>query len=107
MPVGGDAIVAAAHEAARHYMKQETAQELSGGKHHLLGAAVVGVVAVREAHHAVADEEDTAVRDGHAVGVPAEVFEHRCGSGEGALAVHHPVGAGEGVKEFGPLDGIG
>ena len=35
--------------------------------------------------------DQTAVGDGHAMGVAGQIGEHRLGPGEGALGIDHPV----------------
>ena len=57
-------------------MEQEAAQELDGRERHLLAGVVVSVIDVHEAHLAVADEGEPAIRNGDAKGVAAETLQH-------------------------------
>ncbi len=49
------------------------------------------VVLVAEAHAALVEADQAAVRDGDAVGVAGEIGEHRFGPGEGWLRIDEPV----------------
>ena len=90
---GEQAIVADAMEPARQAVQQEAADELVGAeRHHLLtvwrGAAII-LVAERDA--ALAEPEETAVRDGDPVGVARQIGEHGLGTGERRLGIDHPA----------------
>ena len=53
----------------------------------------VRIILVAEAHSAVAHLDEPPVRDGHAMGVPGEVFEDLARPAEGSLGVDGPVGS--------------
>ena len=74
-------------------MQQEAADELVGRQGHgpVALAPVAAVVLDVEGHARVGRGDQPAVRDGDAVGVAAEVGEHRLRAGEGRLGVDEPV----------------
>ena len=84
--IGEIAVMTDAVEPVGQDMEEEAADELFGGKRHHLLSAAVAVVCPAEAHAAVFEREQPAVRDRHAVGVAGEVSQHLPGAGERALA---------------------
>ena len=106
--MGEQAVITDAMEARREDVHEHTADELGGGEaHRLLPCAPLGpVVGVAESHLARLDVEDPLVRDGDAVGIPADIVEHLGGAGEGRLGVDDPVrlpGRAEMVRPRGAL----
>src|SRR5437763_14602241 len=87
LPVGEEAVVANAVEAVRQGMQQETADELVGIKRHQLGLAVLAIVFPGEADLAVGQRDQSAVGDGDAMGVAAEIGQHLLGATERRLGV--------------------
>ena len=79
----------------------------AGASAHHFAPVAVGVVLVAEAHFGVAATHQPVVGDRHAVGVAAEVVEHLCGAGEGALGVDHPGFLVERIEETALGGGIG
>ncbi len=71
-------------------MQQETADELLGLQRHGFLLAIVAVILVAEGDLVVVDVEQPMVRDGHAMGIAADIVQHLLGPGEGAFGVHHP-----------------
>jgi len=91
LPVGEEAEVADADEAAWHEVQQEAAQELVCGQaHDALPVAMRGV-SPAEADLAVSEGDQPAVGDADAMGVGAEVAQRVLGSAEGPLGVDDPV----------------
>ena len=50
--------------------------------------------------------DQTAVGDGHAMGVAGQIGEHRLGPGEGALGIDHPVDLAQRLQERGERHGL-
>ena len=55
----------------------------------------------------VGARDQAAVGDGNAVGLTAEIGEHRLGSGEGALGIDHPIDVAQRAEIIGEVSGIG
>ena len=91
VPVGEEAEVADADEAAWQQMEQEPAQELLDSQSHEPLFVAVGGVAPAEGDVAVGDSDQSAVGDGDAMGVSAEIAQHVFRSSEGPLGVDHPI----------------
>ncbi len=91
-------------EAAGHGVLQEAADELVGLQSHDLGLAVLAIVFSGEADLAVLEPDQTAVGDGDAVGVAAEIAEHLLGASEWRLGVDDPLDLGHGIE---PGGGVG
>ena len=90
-PIGEEAEVADAHEAARQYVEQEAAEELiDRQRHDPLAVAVCGI-APSERDFAISKSKQPVVGDGNAVGVVAEIAQHVFRSTEGRLGINHPV----------------
>lgn len=85
--VGEEAIVANAVKTVGQDMEQETADEFAGLQRHHLLLVVMAIVLPAEADGAVRELDQTAVGDGDAVGVAAEIGQHLLGSAEWALGV--------------------
>ena len=90
-PVGEEAEVADAHEAARQQVQQEAAQELIDRQSHEPLLVAVGGVAPAEGDVAVGESNQPAVGDGDAMGVGAEIAQHMFRSAERPFGVDDPV----------------
>ena len=88
--VGQEAEVPNAHEVRGDDMPQEAAEEFLGPQFHRLGRAPTAVVFIPKAHHAVADEDQALVGNGHSMGVAAEVLQHLFRAAPGRLGVDDP-----------------
>lgn len=89
-PVGQQPEVATAHEVRGHDMEEKAAQEFLGPQFHNLRAPPGGVVLVTKADHAVADEDQPRIGDGHPMGVAAELLQHLFRAAPGRLGVADP-----------------
>src|SRR5258708_4270731 len=100
-PVGEKAEVADAHEAAWQQVEQEAAQELVDRQSQQ--SLLVGVRGVSPAEGDVAllKGDESAVGDGDAVGVAAEIAQRVLRSPEGRLGVDDPVVAEQGSEPCG------
>ena len=79
MPVGQEAVVADADEAARERVHQEAANELTAGEGQDLALFVVRVILVAKTHSAILQFDQSPVRDGDAVRVASQIFQHTSG----------------------------
>ena len=86
---------------------QEAADELGRGQtHDLLAIAVLDAVVLPSECDGVGIGADEAmVRDGHPMGISAQIGEHGLGAAEGWLGIHNPFGfaergepSGEGIR---------
>src|ERR1700693_36438 len=85
LPIGEEAEVADAHEAAWQHVEQEAAEELVDRQSHdPLWGAVRGI-APSERDFAISQSKQPVVGDGDAVGVGAEIAQHVFRSTEGRL----------------------
>jgi hypothetical protein len=90
-PIGEEAEVADAHEAAWQRVEQEAAQELIDRQsHNPLAVAVCGI-APSETDFAISKSKHPVVGDGDAVSVVSEIAQHVFRSTEGRLGIDHPV----------------
>src|SRR4051794_37371092 len=71
-------------------MKEESADELLGGKRHSFLLALVAVVLVSEADQAGFDVQQTVVGDCHPVRISADIIQHLFWPSEGRLGIDHP-----------------
>ena len=101
MPVGEEAEVADAHEAAWQQVEQEAAQELVDRQSQQ--ALLVGMRGVSPAEGDVAlfEGDQSAVGDGDAVGVAAEIAQRVLRSAEGRLGIDDPVVTEQGSEPRG------
>ena len=90
-PIGEEAEVADAHEAARQYVEQEAAEELIDRQSHDPLAVTVCGIAPSESDFAISKSKQPVVGDGNAVSVVAEIAQHVFRSTEGRLGINHPV----------------
>src|SRR5215469_14363096 len=74
-------------------VEQEAPDELLGAERHcpVPRLPVAAVILVAEAHAALVENNEPAVRDGDAVGVAGEIGKHGLWPGEGRLSVDEPV----------------
>ena len=79
VPVSQEAVVAYADEAARERVHQEAANKLTAGKRQDLALLVVRVILVAETHSAIAEFDQPPVRDGDAMRVASQIFQHTSG----------------------------
>jgi hypothetical protein len=91
LPVGEEAEVADADEAAWQQVEEEAAQELVDGQAHDALPVAVGGVSPAEADVAVGEGDQSAVGDADAMGIGAEITQRVLGSAEGTLGVDDPV----------------
>ena len=105
--IGEEAVVADAMEAVRQAVQKKAADELIGAKRHCPGHAVVSIVLPGEADLAVGERDQSAVGDGDAMGVAAEISQHLFGAAERWLGIDDPVDAPEFVEPGGEDRGLG
>ena len=94
---GQQAVMPDAVKAVGQHVDQEPADELVGGQPHdlLPVAGLDAVVLPAEGDRLGIGADQAAVRDGDAMGVAAEIGQHRLGAAEGRLGVDHPFGLAE------------
>ena len=90
-PVGEEAEVADAHEAAWQQVKQEATQKLIDRQSHDPLPVVVSGISPAELNMAVSEGKQSVVGDGDAMGVGAKIAENVFWTTERRLAVDHPV----------------
>src|SRR5271165_5099026 len=90
MAVAEEAVIANAVKPVWQHMDQEAADELPGLEGHGLLAVVIPVILPAEADLAVVHGDQAVVGDGDAVGIPPDIVEDLCRSGERSLRVDHP-----------------
>ena len=91
MPVGEKSEVADAHEATWQQMEQESAQELLDIQSHEPLLVAMGGVSPLEGDVARGESDQSAVGDGDAMGVGAQIAQHMFRPSEGPLGVDDPV----------------
>ena len=107
--IGEEARMANAVEAGGQDMDQEAADELRFGQAHHLHpvAALDPVVLPPERHRSGVGADEAVVRDRDAVGVAAEIGQHRLRPAEGRLGVDDPVGLAQRREMGGEGVGVG
>jgi hypothetical protein len=85
-------------------VEQEAANELVGGERHCLSFVACAVVLPLETDTIILAGEETAVGDGDAMGVAAEIVEHLLGSAERPFDLDDPGDAAQGGKVTGEGD---
>ena len=90
-PVGEEAEVANAHEAARQQVKQEATQELVDRQSHDPLPVVVSGISPSESNAAISEGKQPVVGDGDAMGIGAEIAQHVLQATEGRLGIDGPV----------------
>src|SRR5258706_16195041 len=97
--IGEEAVVTNAHEAARQQMEQEAAQELVDRQSQQALLVGMGGVSPAEGDVALLQADQSAVGDGDAVSVAAEIAQRVFRATEGWLGVDDPLVA---VQRSGP-----
>jgi hypothetical protein len=109
IPVGQESEVADFHEARWQDVKHETADELDRIQGHRLGAAVVLGIPPTKTDLALFTAQQSAIRDGHPMGVAGQILQHVLGSAKRRLCVNYPIGLLEypqpGLKANGICEG--
>ena len=90
-PVGEEAEVADAHEAAWQQVEQEASQELVEGQSQEPLLVGVGGVSPTEGDVALLEGDESTVGDGDAMGVATEIAQRMFRSSEGRLGIDDPV----------------
>src|SRR5260370_25892786 len=89
--VGEEAEVSDAHETFGKHVQEEAAQEFIERKSQQLLFVVVSGIAPTKSDRLFGKRDQAMIRDGHAMGVAAEILEHILRAAEEWLRVHHPV----------------
>lgn len=97
-PIGEEAEVPNAHEAAGQDVEEKPAEKLLDGQRHHLAAVVIGIVLPVNAHDPVDETDEAVVGQRDAMGVAAQILQDLLGARERALGVDDPVGRAE-VRE--------
>ena len=97
-PVGEEAEVADAHEAARQQVEQEAAQELLDRQSHQPLLVAMGGVSPAEGDVAFVEGDQSVVGDGDAMGVAAEIAQHVFRPAEGSSWNRRPSRGGTGTR---------
>lgn len=71
-------------------MEKEAPDEFDGIQLHYLVSAVIGIIPPSEEHRIIFNPYDAAVADGDAVGIAAEIAEHRIRVLKGRLQIDDP-----------------
>ena len=106
---GEQAVVADAVQAFWQHVDEEAADELVGGERHGLVSIVSldPVILPLEGDASLVEGDQTAVGDGHAVGVARQIGQHRLRSAERTLCVDDPFGLAQRGEEGREGLGIG
>lgn len=91
LSVGEESEVADAHEGGRQHMEQKSAQELIDFKSHEPLLVTVRGVSPAKGDVAVGESDQSAVGDGDAMSVSAEIAQHMLRSSEGPLGIDNPI----------------
>ena len=86
-----------AHETLWKQMQQEAAQEFIVRQTGEFLFVVMSRIAPAKGHLAIGKGNQAMVGDSHAMGVAAEIVQHKLGTTEGRFQVHHP-----GLSKQGP-----
>ena len=105
--VGQEAVVADALQAGRRHVLEEAADELHGGDGHHSGFAGIAVIFPLEGYLTVFESQQTAVGDGHPMGVAAEILQDVARSAKGGLGVDYPFLVLEGFQVAGQGGWVG
>jgi hypothetical protein len=98
LPIGGEAEVADAHEAARQQVQEEAAQELIDGQSHQPLLVAMSGVAPAKGHVALRESNQPAVGNGDTMGVGAQIAQHMFRPAKRPLGVDDPVVAKQDPK---------
>ncbi len=90
-PVGEEAEVADAHKASRQQVQEEAAQKLIDSQSHRPPLVAVSRVSPTEDNVALGQSDESAIGDGNAVGVSAEIAQHVFWPAERPFGVDDPV----------------
>jgi len=90
LPIGEQAEVADAHEAAREHMQQKAPQEFLDAERHDLRAAPIGVVLPPKLDDAIGETDESRVRDRDSVRITTEILEHLRWPAKRSLRVDDP-----------------
>jgi hypothetical protein len=82
-------------------MEEEAVEEGMGIHVHFLQPISMPTVAVGEADLTIADIDETGIRDGHSMGVAADIVNDLGRARKGGFGIHHPRGGVEVVEEVG------
>jgi hypothetical protein len=93
--------VAEADKARREHMEEEAVEEGMGIHGHFLQPISMPTVAIGEADLTIADIDETSIRDGHSMGVAANIVNDLGRARKGGFGIHHPRGGVEVVEEVG------
>ena len=91
VPVGEEAVVPETHEAAGEHMPEEAADTFVGVECHGLSPIALTTVPVGKADPPIADIKDAVIRDGHTMGIAADIVQDMRRACEGCLGVDHPL----------------
>jgi len=89
--VGEEAVVPETHEAAGEHMQEEAANKFVGVERHGLRPIALTTVPVGKADPPIPDIQDAVVRDGHTMGIAADIVQDMRWACEGCLGVDHPL----------------
>jgi hypothetical protein len=107
--IGEEAVVADAMEARWQDVQEKPADELRRLEGH--GLLLVGtpraVVLGAERDAALLDVQKSLIRNGDAMGIPADLVEHLLWAGERSLRIHDPLGLPRGCEVRGEGAGVG
>src|SRR6266853_1287836 len=91
VPIAHPPVVADALQSAWQHVQQDAANELASGQGHRLLRIAVAIVLPAERYMPVFDVQKSIVRDGHPMGIAADVVEQLLGAGEGCFGIDHPL----------------
>lgn len=94
-----------ADEPFGEYVEEEAPDELSDRTVHDAVCSATAVIFVAEGDVASLQREESAIRDGHAVGIAGEIFQDLLRGAEGRLGVNNPLGLVEAIEEGVPRTG--
>src|SRR4030067_2929815 len=86
-----DPIIPDLHKLVRQYMKQETANEFKHLQSDPLDLVPVCRVPPPEGHLSSLDLDQPIIREGHPMGVAAQIIHHLFGVSQWRLTVNHPI----------------
>ena len=86
VPVGEEAVVPETHEAAGEHMQEETADKFVGVERHGLSPMALTTVPVGKADPPIPHIKEPVVRDGHTMGIAADISKMCSGPAKGGLA---------------------
>ena len=90
LPIGEEAEVPDAHEAAREHVQEKATEEFVDAERHDLCPSAIGVVLPAEPHDAVGEADQPRVRDRNPMRVAPEVLQDLRRSPKRPLRIDHP-----------------